>query len=159
MQINAHRSTALFLLLCTYQRFCIFILMIISSQLLYHFYWDLHFHFLTLFLPFSSMRSLLVEIALPLSTTICFLFKFTFQMSFYAFVFIFAVVFEDTQSQMKLGWPQTLVAFFVEIALSLFPLSLSKFLCLLFSHTFTSFILLYLGISKHKCSFAGRRLK
>ena len=65
------------------------------------------------------MRSLLVEIALSLSTTICFLSKFTFQVSFYAFVFIFAVVFEDTQSQMKLGWPQALVAFFVEIALSL----------------------------------------
>ena len=63
-------------------------------------------------------------------------------MSFYAFVFIFAVVFEDTQSQMKLGWPQTLVAFLV--ALSQFdPLSLSK---LMFSPLFPLFDILHIVV-------------
>ena len=75
----------------------------------------------------------LVEIALSLSTTICFVSKFTFQVSFYAFVFIFAVVFEDTQSQ--LGWQQTLVVFVVALSQLISTFTFTKLMfTLLFPH-------------------------
>ena len=58
-------------------------------------------------------------------------------MSFYAFVFIFAVVFEDIQIQ--LGWPQTLVVFLVEIALSLFSTFTFKIALFTFPPYFRTF--------------------